>query len=83
MSADLTNRVIDGGPIDRLPNFLQNGGGFSLHGERGMGKTALLEHLVLTVTACNAREALVQGEMAIDLAGLRQPCLPMLERQTS
>ncbi len=51
-----------------------------LHGEAGVGKTALLEYLAGHATGCQvARVVGVQSEMELPFAGLHQLCGPVLE----
>ena len=50
-----------------------------VRGEAGVGKTALLEHLVAAATGFRiARTAGVESEMELAYAGLQQLCAPML-----
>jgi DNA-binding CsgD family transcriptional regulator len=50
-----------------------------LRGEPGIGKTALLDHLVAAASGCQvARAAGVESEMELPFAGLHQLCAPML-----
>ncbi|HEX4518125.1 MAG TPA: LuxR C-terminal-related transcriptional regulator [Gaiellaceae bacterium] len=57
-----------------------HGGVLVLHGDPGVGKTALLEHLVgIGEDFLVARTAGVEGEMELDYAALQQLCVPMLE----
>src|SRR5689334_13847072 len=52
-----------------------------LHGEAGVGKSALLEHLAAGAAECRiARAAGVESEMELPFAGLHQLCAPMLDR---
>jgi DNA-binding CsgD family transcriptional regulator len=52
-----------------------------LRGEAGVGKTALLEYLVLQASGCGlARAAGVESEMELAYAGLQQLCAPFLDR---
>jgi DNA-binding CsgD family transcriptional regulator len=52
-----------------------------LRGEPGVGKSALLEHMVERAAGCRvARAAGVQSEMELAFAGLHQLCGPMLDR---
>jgi DNA-binding CsgD family transcriptional regulator len=53
-----------------------------LRGEAGVGKSALLEHLVRQASGCRvARAAGVESEMELTYAGLHQLCVPMLDRR--
>ena len=50
-----------------------------LHGEAGVGKTALLEYLAERAVGCRlARVTAVQSEMELAFSGLHQLCAPML-----
>ena len=83
MPAHLTDRLTAGAAIDRLLKSVRKGeaGALFLHGEPGIGKTDLLEHLAWT---CNARKAAgARSEMEIDLAGLHEARSPMFECQTT
>jgi hypothetical protein len=52
-----------------------------VHGEPGVGKTALLDYLVEHASGCRvARAAGVQSGMELAFAGLHQLCTPMLGR---
>jgi hypothetical protein len=52
-----------------------------VHGEAGVGKTALLEHLAEQASDCQiARVSGVQSEMELAFAGLHKLCAPMLNR---
>jgi DNA-binding CsgD family transcriptional regulator/tetratricopeptide (TPR) repeat protein len=52
-----------------------------LQGEPGVGKTALLEHLVGRASGCRmAYVTGIQSEMELAFAGLHQLCTPMLDR---
>src|SRR6266702_2980595 len=52
-----------------------------LRGEAGIGKTALLEHLLAAAAGCRiARAAGVESEMELAFAGLHALCAPMLGR---
>jgi predicted ATPase len=86
MPAQPADRVSERAAIDRLLKSVRNGESRALvlHGEPGIGKTALLEHLAWTAAACDVREAAgVQSEMEIAFAGLHQLCSPMLEHPTA
>src|SRR5690349_5987324 len=50
-----------------------------LHGEAGIGKTALLDYLLTRSADCRvARSAGVEAEMELPFAGLHQLCTPFL-----
>ena len=52
-----------------------------LRGEAGVGKSALLEHLLERASGCRiAPAASVESEMELSFAGLHQLCAPMLDR---
>ena len=52
-----------------------------VHGEPGLGKTALLDHLAGQATGCRVvRAAGMQSEMELAFAGTHQLCAPMLDR---
>lgn len=52
-----------------------------VHGEAGVGKTALLEHLAAHVSGFRvARTSGIESEMELPFAGLHQLCAPMLDR---
>jgi AAA ATPase domain len=51
-----------------------------LRGEAGIGKSALLDHLVDVASACRiVRAAGVESEMELPFAGLHQLCAPMAD----
>ena len=53
-----------------------------LHGDPGVGKTALLEYLAGRADTCRVlRAAGVQSEMELAFAALHQLCAPMLDRR--
>jgi DNA-binding CsgD family transcriptional regulator len=79
----LSGRATECAALDELVGHVRRGESRSLvlRGEAGIGKTALLEHLVrsapdLTVT----RAAGVESEMELAFASLHQLCAPMLDR---
>src|SRR4051794_21935145 len=50
-----------------------------IRGEAGIGKTALLEHLVQCATGCEVlRASGVESEVEFAFAGLQQLCAPLL-----
>ncbi|OBI37950.1 hypothetical protein A5709_13840 [Mycobacterium sp. E1386] len=52
-----------------------------VHGEAGVGKTALLEYLAGQASGCKVVHAAgIQSEMELAFAGLHQLCAPMLDR---
>jgi DNA-binding CsgD family transcriptional regulator len=55
-----------------------------LHGEAGVGKTALLEYLAGHAAGCQtARASGVQSEMELPFAALHQLCAPMLDHMAA
>jgi AAA ATPase domain len=69
--------------LDRLLDVVRAGESRALviRGEPGVGKTALLEHVVERATGCRVAQAAgVQAEMELAFAGLHQLCAPMLDR---
>jgi hypothetical protein len=69
--------------LDRLLAAVQAGESQVLvvHGEPGMGKTALLDYLARQAYGCRVlRVAGVQSEMELAFAGLHQLCAPLLGR---
>jgi hypothetical protein len=51
-----------------------------VHGEPGIGKTALLEYLAGRASGCRVVRVMgVQSEMELAFAGLHQLCAPMLD----
>jgi DNA-binding CsgD family transcriptional regulator len=70
--------------LDRLLQAIRGGDSRVLvvRGEPGVGKSALLEHLVEQATGCRvARAAGVQSEMELAFAGLHQLFAPLLDRR--
>jgi DNA-binding CsgD family transcriptional regulator len=52
-----------------------------LHGEAGIGKSALLEYAMSSASGCQiARAAGVESEMEMAFGGLHQLCAPLLDR---
>jgi DNA-binding CsgD family transcriptional regulator len=74
------------GEFGLLEGLLQQANGgqsrvLVLRGEPGIGKTALLEHAMASVSGWHvARATGVESEMEIPFAGLHQLCAPMLNR---
>jgi predicted ATPase len=82
-AAELTGRDAERRALDRLVEAVRAGESRALvvHGEPGVGKTALLEYLRGTAPGCRIeRAAGVQSEMELAFAGLHQLCAPMLGR---
>jgi hypothetical protein len=80
--AGLTGRDAERRALDRLVEAVRAGESQALvvHGEPGVGKTALLEHLGGSAPGCRIeRAAGVQSEMELAFAGLHQLCAPMLD----
>jgi DNA-binding CsgD family transcriptional regulator len=69
--------------LDRLVADARAGtsGVIVLWGDAGVGKTALLDHLVKRATHCRIiRAAGIESEMELAYAGLHQLCAPLLDR---
>src|SRR3989475_4669047 len=82
-TARLLGRRAECGVLVRLAAAVRGGASRALvvHGEPGVGKTALLEYLAGHAVDCRvARAAGVQSEMELAFAGLHQLCGPMLDR---
>jgi DNA-binding CsgD family transcriptional regulator len=82
-AAQLTGRRAERRVLDRLIEAVRAGESRALvlHGEAGVGKTALLEYLAAQAPGCRiARTVNVQSEMELAFAGLHQLCAPMLDR---
>jgi DNA-binding CsgD family transcriptional regulator len=80
---ELTGRRAECGVLDRLVAAVRAGESRALvvHGEPGVGKTALLEYLAGQASGCRvARAGGVQSEMELAFAVLHQLCAPMLDR---
>jgi hypothetical protein len=79
----LLGRRSESATLDRLLDAVRAGESRALvlRGDPGVGKTALLEHVVERAAGCRvARAAGVQAEMELPFAGLHQLCAPMLDR---
>ena len=79
----LTGRRAECGVLDQLAEDVRAGESRALvvHGEAGVGKTALLEYLAGHAPGCRVAPAAgVQSEMELAFAGLHQLCAPMLDR---
>jgi DNA-binding CsgD family transcriptional regulator/tetratricopeptide (TPR) repeat protein len=84
-AAVLTDRLSERAELDRLVDTVRGGesGVLVVHGDPGVGKTMLLDHLAgrASGSGCRvARAAGVQSEMELAFAGLHQLCAPMLNR---
>ena len=79
----LTGRASECAVLDELVVDLRQGRSRSvvLRGEAGIGKTALLEHLVDAASELTVLRAVgVESEMELAYASLHQLCAPMLDR---
>jgi DNA-binding CsgD family transcriptional regulator len=79
----LTDRRAECGVLDGLVEAVCAGDSRVLvvHGEPGVGKTALLEYLADRAAGCRVlRVSGVQWEMELAFAGLHQLCAPLLDR---
>jgi DNA-binding CsgD family transcriptional regulator len=82
-SVRLRGRSSECALLDQLLDAVRQGEGRALvvHGEPGIGKTALLEHLVESASDMAVlRAAGVESEMELAFAGLHQLFLPLLDR---
>src|SRR5580765_688337 len=82
-SGSLQGRSTECAVLADLLEAIRRGEGRSLvlHGEPGIGKTALLEHLVESASDIAVlRAAGVESEMELAFAGLHQLFLPLLDR---
>ena len=80
---ELTDRRAECGVLDGLVEAVRAGESRVLvvHGEAGVGKTALLEYLADRASQCRVlRVAGVQSEMELAFAGLHQLCAPLLDQ---
>lgn len=79
----LFGRDVECGVLDALVGSLWAGASEALvvHGEAGVGKTALLDHLAQRAADCRVvRLSGVESEMEFAYAALHQLCAPMLDR---
>jgi DNA-binding CsgD family transcriptional regulator len=79
----LTDRRAERGVLDGLAEAVRAGESRVLvvHGEPGVGKTALLEYLAARAAGCRVlRVSGVESEMELAFAGLHQLCAPLLGR---
>ena len=80
---ELTDRRAECGVLDGLVEAVHAGESRVLvvHGEAGVGKTALLEYLADRASRCRVLRVVgVQSEMELAFAGLHQLCAPLLDR---
>jgi DNA-binding CsgD family transcriptional regulator len=80
---ELTDRRAECGMLDGLVEAVRTGDSRVLvvHGEAGVGKTALLEYLADRASRCRVLRVIgVQSEMELAFAGLHQLCAPLLDR---
>ncbi|WP_433297424.1 ATP-binding protein [Pseudonocardia sp. CA-142604] len=80
---ELAGRHTERQVLDRLVEAVRAGESRALvmHGEPGVGKTALLDYLAGHASGCRVvRAAGVQSEMELAFAGMHQLCAPMLDR---
>jgi DNA-binding CsgD family transcriptional regulator len=80
---ELTGRRGESGVLDQLVKAVQAGGSRVLvvHGEPGVGKSALLDFLAGRASGCRVvRAAGVESEMELAFAGLHQLLAPVLDR---
>src|SRR3954469_17442083 len=79
----LRGRASECALLDGLVSAIRRGESRSLvlRGEAGIGKTALLEHLIAAAPDATVARALgVQSDMELAFAGLHQLCGPLLDR---
>jgi AAA ATPase domain len=80
---ELIGRRAECDVLDRLLAAIRSGesGALVVHGEPGVGKTALLEYLAGQAPDCRlTRAAGVESEMELTYAAVQQLCAPMLDR---
>ncbi|HVV24017.1 MAG TPA: ATP-binding protein, partial [Pseudonocardiaceae bacterium] len=78
---ELVGRRAECAVLDRLIASVRSGQSRALvvHGEPGVGKSALLDHAAMRAEGCRvARASGVQSEMELPFAGLHQLCAPLL-----
>jgi len=81
-ASGLTDRHAERGVLDQLLNAVRAGGSRVLvvHGEPGVGKSALLDYLARRAAGCRVvRAAGVESEMELAFAGLHQLLAPVLD----
>src|SRR5687768_4921125 len=77
----LLGRRAERAALDRLLTGARSGRSqvLVLHGEAGIGKSALVEHLVESAFGCRiARAVGVESQMELAFAGVHQLCAPMM-----
>src|SRR3954447_12385441 len=85
-STGLRGRAREGALLDDLASAVRRGEGRSLvlRGEAGIGKTALLDHLIASASDLTVvRAAGVESDMELAYAPLHQLCGPLLDRLES
>jgi AAA ATPase domain len=81
--AGLRGRANECALLDALVAAIRRGDSRSLvlHGEAGIGKTALLDYLIASASDLTIVQAVgVESEMQLDFASLHQLCAPLLDR---
>ncbi|MGH3842429.1 MAG: ATP-binding protein, partial [Pseudonocardiaceae bacterium] len=82
-AAGLTGRHTEREVLDRLVDAVRHAGesrALVVHGEAGVGKTALLEYLAEQASEARVvRAAGVQAEQELPYAALHQLCAPLLD----
>ncbi|MGY4769582.1 helix-turn-helix transcriptional regulator [Kribbella sp. CWNU-51] len=81
-AVELTGRHAECGVLDQVIGAVRSGESRALvlHGEAGVGKTALLDYLAEQAHDCRVTRASgVQSEMELAFAGLHQLCAPALD----
>ena len=81
-ASGLTDRHNERGVLDRVIEAVRDGQSRALvvHGDPGVGKTALLEYLAGRASGCRVARAVgMQAEMELAFAGVHQLCAPILD----
>ncbi|HJP80090.1 MAG TPA: AAA family ATPase, partial [Pseudonocardiaceae bacterium] len=82
-AAELIGRRAESAVLDQVIGAVRSGQSRALvvHGEPGVGKTALLDYLAVQARSFQViRAGGIQSEMELAYAGLHQLCLPLLDR---
>ncbi|MGQ4426534.1 AAA family ATPase, partial [Streptomyces violaceoruber] len=82
-AAELTGRRVECARLDDLIRDVRAGRSRALavHGEPGVGKTALLDYVAVRSLGCRVFRAVgVESEMELVYSGLHQLCTPVLDR---